>query len=147
MHGRRIVGISIFFALFFMITPVFAEHYETKHATSYGQVGNPITISDSVKNPTNQTVNASIEFIFENIEGNNYWDTKQHSGEVAVNKSFGTHQAYFIDDVGRFFISIIKKIDGNVVETSKTDFIVFEEYSGASSNGCAADHELVVKPD
>ena len=147
MRSREILGISVVFALFFMITPVFAEHYETKHGTSYDQVGNPITINTSVKNPTNQTVNASIEFVFENIEGNNYWDTKQRSGEATVNKSFGTHQDYFIGDVGRFFISIIKKIDGNVVETSKTDFIIFEEYSNAALSGCAADHELVVKPD
>lgn len=142
--GASLIAIA---SLFVVFTPVFAEHHEDKHGTSYGQVENPVTIHTSVNNPTNQTVHASIEFVFENIEGANYWDTKLHTGEAAAHKDYGTHQSYFIDDVGRFFISIVSKIDGTTVETSKTDFIVFEEYSNAALNGCAADHELVVKPD
>ena len=146
---KETVGLAFVavFALFFVTTPVFAEIHDDKHSIAFVQAGDAISIGKSVKNPTNQTVNASIEFVFENIVGNNYWDTKQHSGMATANKSFTTHQDYFIDDVGRFFISIVSKIDGNVIKTSKTDFIVFEEYSDAALNGCDVSHKMLIKPD
>lgn len=147
MRSRGIVGIGAVFAFFFVITPVFAESSDDKYGTSYGLVGNPVAINSSVANPTNKTVDASIEYVFENIEGDNYWDAKLHSGKASAYKNFVTHQSYFIDDVGRFFISIISKIDGKIVETSKTDFIIFGKYSSAALSGCGPDHQLVVTPD
>ena len=147
INSKFLLVLFAFASLIFVFNPVFAEHYENKHGTSYNQVGNSVTITASVNNPTNQTAHASIEFAFENVEGNNYWDTKQHFGEATANKSYGTHQDYFVDDVGRFFITIIEKIDGKIIETSKTDYIVYKESSDAALNGCSPDHELVVKPD
>ncbi|WP_238535957.1 hypothetical protein [Candidatus Nitrosopumilus koreensis] len=126
---------------------VFAEHVDDRYGTFYGQVGNPVAIHTSVNNPNNYGTTASIEYIFENIEGDNYWDTKQHSGDVSPGKSFGTHQNYFLDDVGRFFIMIVGKVNGDIVQTSKSEYIIFEKYSAAALNGCAPERELVVKPD
>ena len=147
MNGWGVLGIGVVFAFFFVMQPIFAETSDGSYATSFSQVGYPVTLSSFVTNPTNQTVNAAIEYVFENIDGDNYWDAKLHSGTASAFKDFGTHQSFFIDDVGRFFISNVSKIEGTIVETGKTQFIVFEEYSDAALNGCTADHELVVKPD
>ena len=144
MRGWGVFGIVL---LSLIITPVFAEYSDDKYGTSFVQAGTAVTLGHSVKNPTDKTVNASIEFVFENIVGDNYWDTKQNSGEAAVNKNFVTNEAYFIDDAGRFYITIVSKIDGNVVEKSKTEFIVFEAYSQAALDGCDMEHKFVVKPD
>ncbi|EIJ65731.1 hypothetical protein BD31_I0814 [Candidatus Nitrosopumilus salaria BD31] len=146
MVGVVILGIGFVFMLFFMPS-VFAESIEDKYGTFYGQVGNPVSIHASVNNPNNYSTTASIEYVFENVDGNNYWDAKKHSGDVSVGKSFGAHQDYFLDDVGRFFILIVGKVNGEIVETSKSEYILFEEYSDAALDGCAPEHELVVKPD
>lgn len=54
--------------------PVFAESSDGKYGTSYSQVGNPVTVDSFVTNPTNQTVDTPIEYVFENIDGDNSWN-------------------------------------------------------------------------
>lgn len=116
--------------------------------TVFAKAGDVITLSESVKNPNNYPVQASIEFVFENKVGDNFWENKKHTGEAGANKNYGTHQAFFVQHVGRFYIHTIYEIDGKITERDvPTEFIVFEEYSKATLNGCGAKYEIVVKPD
>jgi hypothetical protein len=136
--------------IFLVFSQSFALESDTqdKDSTAYNKVGNEIQLGTSVENPNDYPVSASIEFVFENIEGDNYWDNKKHTGEADAKSSFVTHQKYFFQNAGRFYINMVYEIDGKQAKnTESTEFIIYEEDSKASLNGCEPAKKIVVRPD
>jgi hypothetical protein len=117
-------------------------------STGYEKVGTVMTLDTRVENPYDYPAPASIEFVFVNVDGNNYWENKKHTGEADANSNFVAHQKYFIQNVGRFYIDMIYEVDGKVTkEPDSTEIIVFAEDSKATLNGCGPDFQIVIKPD
>ncbi len=132
-----------------LIPQVFAMEVDSiVDGTGYNLVGQVIQIHDRVSNPHDYAASASIEFVFKNFEGNNHWESKMSIGEAGPNKDFVAHQDYFVQDVGRFYIDMIYDMDGTITQNpNPLEFIILDEQSKAATNGCGADHELIVKPD
>ena len=135
-------------AILSLFTQAYAFEDDVVDGTSYNQVGQVISLHDRVVNPNNYTASASIEFVFTNVEGDNYWESKKKTVEAGPNQTFVTHNDYFIQNVGKFYIHMVYDIDGVITKNpNPTEFIIFEEYSKAALNGCKPQHELIVKPD
>jgi hypothetical protein len=73
------LGIIVFASLIFVINPAFAKPYGDKHGIAYDSVGKAISLGDNTVNPYDYTVSTSIEFVFEDIDSENYWDVKKHT--------------------------------------------------------------------
>ncbi len=148
VNSTFLLGLIVFASLIFVFNPVFAEPYGVNHSISFDSVGKAITLNDNITNPYDYPVSASIEFVFENIDSENNWESKKHTDKIEPNSNFGTHQSYFIQNIGKFYIHVVYKIDGKITKDSQTaEFVIFEKYSNAALNGCGVDHELVVKPN
>ena len=130
-----------------MILPAMASESIIEDSTSFVVADQVITMHDRMENPNDYPVNATIEFVFENIHGDNHWDTKEYSGDADAKSDYVAHQAYFIQNTGRFNIHMIHKINGESISSQYTEFIVFGENCKAVLNGCGSDHEIVIKPD
>ena len=146
------VRLQIFLLLVVLSIPTLSafasEDSEIGDATTYMLAGYPVELHDRVENPHDYEASASIEFVFENISGDNYWESKEHVGTASPMKNFVTHQSYFIEHPGKFYIHMKYEIDGKTAKNPNTlEFIVFEEESKAVTNGCYPDHQIIVKPD
>lgn len=117
-------------------------------STGYVKAGSVITMNEHVSNPHNYEVSASIEYVFENINGNNHLENKKHVGVASANGSYGVSQKYVMQNPGKFNIHMVYSIDGKITEDpNPREFVVVERYSDAAANGCSPDHEIIVKSD
>ncbi len=127
-------------------TKIISDRPKDNDGTGYVETGSVITMNERVSNPHNYEVSASIEYVFENLEGNNHWENKKHTGTVSANGAYGTHQKYFMQTPGKFYIHMVYEIDGKVTkDPNPREFIVVEEYSDAATNGCNPDREIIVR--
>jgi hypothetical protein len=137
--------------MFFFLAPqslALEPNIKDKDSTSYNKVGNELQIHTGVENPNDYPASASIEFVFVNVEGDNFWDNKKHTGEADAKSNFVTHQKYFLQNPGRFYINMIYEIDGKQAKNPEySEFIIYEEDSKASLNGCRPSQKIVVRPD
>ena len=129
-------------------TKIVSDRSEDDDGTGYSEVGTVVSLNTRVQNPHDYQVDASIEYVFENVEGDNFWENKKHTGTASANGAYGTHQKYFMQNPGKFYIHMIYSLNGEITQDSGThEFIVFEKYSDAALNGCFPDREIIGKPD
>ena len=139
------------FLLLLAVAPIqfaFGDDIQKVDGPLYAIAGTAVELHDRVTNPHDYEISASIEFVFENVYGNNHWDDKKHTGMAAPEKNFVAHQAYFLAHPGKFYSHTHYGIDGVITENPyPAKFIVIEKESKAVVNGCSDSHEVVVKPD